>query len=146
MQKGSLPSATRAKQKVHFSTTFRWCASPEPVACFGASQLNWRTPVYGQAIEAELYWLRGALTWGKDGAGGAAAAEADLLKALDAAEKQQALTWELRAAMDLARLWRQTGRGQAARELLAGIYGRFTEGFATPDLREAGALLADLRS
>ena len=54
---------------------------------------------------------------------------------------QQAKSWELRAAMSLARLWRDQGKVQQARELLAPVYGWFTEGFDTRDLREAKALL-----
>ena len=52
--------------------------------------------------------------------------------------------WELRAAMSLARLWRDQGKVQQARELLAPIYGWFTEGFDTRDLKEVKALLAEL--
>jgi predicted ATPase len=57
---------------------------------------------------------------------------------------QQARSWELRTALSLARLWQQQGKRAEARELLAPIYGWFTEGFDTPDLREAQALLEDL--
>ena len=55
--------------------------------------------------------------------------------------QQQAKSWELRAAMSLARLWRDQGKPQQARELLAPVYGWFTEGFDTLDLKEAKALL-----
>jgi predicted ATPase len=54
------------------------------------------------------------------------------------------LSWELRAATDLARLWRNRHRAAQARELLASVYGRFTEGFNTTDLREANSLLEEL--
>jgi predicted ATPase len=54
--------------------------------------------------------------------------------------------WELRAAMNLARLWRDQGKVQQARELLAPVYGWFTEGFGTRDLKEAKALLDELAS
>ena len=57
------------------------------------------------------------------------------------ARRQQAKSWELRAAMSLARLWQQQGKRAEARELLAPIYGWFTEGFDTADLQEAKALL-----
>jgi predicted ATPase len=57
------------------------------------------------------------------------------------ARQQQAKSWELRAAMSLARLWRDQGKVQQARELLAPVYGWFTEGFDTRDLKEAKALL-----
>ena len=57
---------------------------------------------------------------------------------------QQAKSWELRAAMSMAQLWRDQGRPRQARELLAPVYGWFTEGFATRDLKEAKALLEEL--
>ena len=65
-------------------------------------------------------------------------------RALEVARKQQAKSWELRAAMSMARLWRDQGNPQQARELLAPVYGWFTEGFDTLDLKEAKALLDDL--
>ncbi len=59
------------------------------------------------------------------------------------ARRQQAKSWELRAAMSLARLWQRQGKRDDARALLAPIYGWFTEGFDTADLQEAKALLED---
>ena len=67
-------------------------------------------------------------------------------RALAVARKQQAKSWELRAAMSMARLWRDQGKPQQARELLAPVYGWFTEGFDTLDLKEAKKLLAGLAS
>ena len=67
-------------------------------------------------------------------------------RALAVARQQQAKSWELRAAMSLARLWRDQGKPQQARELLAPVYGWFTEGFDTRDLKEAKALLDELVS
>ena len=64
--------------------------------------------------------------------------------ALAVARQQQAKSWELRAAMSLARLWRDQGKVQQARELLAPVYGWFTEGFDRLDLKEAKALLSEL--
>jgi predicted ATPase len=64
--------------------------------------------------------------------------------ALAVARQQQAKSWELRAAMSLAHLWRDQGKPQQARELLAPVYGWFTEGFDTRDLKEAKALLEEL--
>lgn len=72
------------------------------------------------------------------------AAEALYGKALGIARKQQAKLWELRAAMSLARLWLDQGRRAEARDLLAPVYGWFTEGFATPDLRAATDLLQQI--
>ena len=66
-------------------------------------------------------------------------------RALAVARQRQTKSWELRAAMSLARLWRDQGKVQQARELLAPVYGWFTEGFDTRDLKEAKALLEDLR-
>jgi predicted ATPase len=74
----------------------------------------------------------------------AAKAEAYFEHALAVARQQQAKSWELRAAMSLARLWRDHGKPQQARELLAPVYGWFTEGFDTVDLQEAKALLDTL--
>jgi predicted ATPase len=65
-------------------------------------------------------------------------------RALTVVRRQQAKSWELRAAMSLARLWRDQGKVQQARELLAPVYGWFTEGFDTRDLKEAKALLEEL--
>ena len=72
------------------------------------------------------------------------AAEASLQKALEVAEQQCAKGWELRAATSLARLWRDQGKRDEARDLLAPVYSWFTEGFDTRDLREAKALLDEL--
>jgi len=67
-------------------------------------------------------------------------------RALAVARQQQAKSWELRAAMSLARLWRDQGKVQQARELLAPVYGWFTEGFDTRDLKEAKQLLDELHA
>ena len=72
------------------------------------------------------------------------AAEELYRKALSVAREQEAKLWELRAAASLARLWRDQGRCAAARDLLAPVYGWFTEGFATPDLKAAKMLLDEL--
>ena len=74
----------------------------------------------------------------------AAKAEAYFDRALTVARQQQAKSWELRASMSLARLWRDQGKPQQARELLAPVYGWFTEGFDMLDLKEAKALLEEL--
>jgi predicted ATPase len=75
-----------------------------------------------------------------------AKAEGHFERALAVARGQRAKSWELRAAMSMARLWRDQGKGQQARDLLAPIYGWFTEGFDTLDLRESKALLDYLAS
>ena len=71
-------------------------------------------------------------------------AEAYFDRALTVSRQQQAKSWELRAAMSMARLWRDQGKPKQARELLAPVYGWFTEGFDTRDLKEAKALLEEL--
>jgi len=76
----------------------------------------------------------------------AATAQAYFESALAVARQQQAKSWELRAAMSLARLWHDRGKPQQARELVAPVYGWFTEGFDTLDLKEAKALLNELAS
>jgi predicted ATPase len=67
-------------------------------------------------------------------------------RALSVARQQQAKAWELRAATSLARLWRDQGKVQQSRDLLAPVYGWFTEGFDTLDLKEAKALLEEFGS
>ncbi len=74
----------------------------------------------------------------------AAKAQAYFERALAVARAQQAKSWELRAATSMARLWRDQGKRQQARDLLAPVYGWFTEGFETADLKEAKALLDEL--
>ena len=76
----------------------------------------------------------------------AAKAEAYFERALTVAREQQAKSWELRAAMSLGRLWRDQGKRDAARDLLAPVYGWFTEGFDTLDLKEAKSLLDELHA
>jgi class 3 adenylate cyclase/tetratricopeptide (TPR) repeat protein len=92
-------------------------------------------------FEAELYRLQGQLWITLDKTD---EAETALLRALTVARGQQARMWELRAAVSLARLWRDQGKDAQARELIAAIYGWFTEGFDTADLKEAKTLLEEL--
>jgi predicted ATPase len=94
-------------------------------------------------LEAEVCRLRGVLLLRQSGTP-AAEAEAWLQRALDIARRQEAKSLELRAAMSLSCLWQQQGKRAEARELLAPIYGWFTEGFDTADLQEARALLEAL--
>jgi predicted ATPase len=89
---------------------------------------------------AELYRLKGELLMQGDDAG----AEASLHKAVEVARRLQAKSWELRATVSLCRLWQRQGRMDEARQMLAEIYGWFTEGFDAPDLQEAKALLEEL--
>jgi predicted ATPase len=88
--------------------------------------------------EAELHRLKGELLWMQ---GDEAAAEASFHQAIDVARRQQAKSWELRATMSLSRLLQPQGKGADARAVLAKVYGWFREGFDTPDLQDAAALL-----
>jgi predicted ATPase len=92
---------------------------------------------------AELYRLKGTLLL-KQTVPDASQAKACFQQALDIARNQQAKSWEIRAALSLARLWHRQDKRAEAHELLAPIYGWFTEGFETADLQEARALLGQL--
>jgi predicted ATPase len=92
-------------------------------------------------FEAEIHRLHGELL--RDAEDHAAAA-ARLNTAVDVARHQNAKLWELRSTVSLAQMLRDQGNGTAARDLLAPLYGWFTEGFDTADLKEAKALLDEL--
>ena len=96
-----------------------------------------------QFYEAELVRLRAELLLVLSDQ---ASAEEQLQKAVAIAREQSSKSLELRAAMSLARLWRSQGKVQQARELLAPVYGWFTEGFDTRDLMEAKVLLEELQT
>jgi predicted ATPase len=106
------------------------------IALDAALQIAGRTGEHW--LDAELNRHKGQLLLRQ---GHSEAAEEFYLKALSIALEQEAKLWELRAAANLARLRRDQGRHAEARELLAPVYGWFTEGFDTPDLQEAKALL-----
>jgi predicted ATPase len=91
--------------------------------------------------EAELYRLKGELLMQAEAE---ADAEACFRQAIQVARRQQAKSLELRAVMSLSRLWQKQGKREEARQLLAEVYGWFTEGFDTPDLQEAKVLLKEL--
>jgi predicted ATPase len=95
--------------------------------------------------EAEVHRVAGEIAL-KSPEPDAAKAEAYFERALSVARAQEAKSWELRAATSLARLWRDQGKRTEARDLLAPIYGWFTEGFHTLDLKEARALLDELHT
>lgn len=96
--------------------------------------------------EAELYRLQGELLSQEAGVNqsGNLSPEACFLKAIEVARRQEAKSWELRATVSLSRLWQTQGKSEEARQRLAQIYNWFTEGFDTPDLKEAKALLEAL--
>jgi predicted ATPase/DNA-binding SARP family transcriptional activator/predicted negative regulator of RcsB-dependent stress response len=91
--------------------------------------------------EAALHRRRGALLLAQ---GDHANAEASLRKAIEVARRQSAKSWELRATTSLARLWQRQGRADEARQVLSEVFAWFTEGFDSPDLKAAKALLAEL--
>jgi len=93
--------------------------------------------------EAEINRVAGEIAL-KSREADAAKAEEFFNRALAVARQQQAKSWELRAAMSMARLWRDQGKRDEARDLLAPVYGWFTEGFDTRDLKEAKTLLEEL--
>ncbi len=102
--------------------------------------------------EAGLYRRKGELllkSQSQSLASGAQSLESEVescfRQALEVARRQQAKSFQLRAAISLARLWQHQGKRDDARQLLARVYGRFTEGFDTADMQEARALLDELR-
>jgi predicted ATPase len=109
------------------------------------STKRWRDPSAMKTASAlpSLLRIKGELLLLQD-ATGAAAAEDQFRQALDWAHRQGALSWELRTASSLARLWRDQYRVGEVRALLSSVYGRFTESFATGDLRQAKSLLEQL--
>jgi predicted ATPase len=93
--------------------------------------------------EAEIYRLKGELLL-QQASDDATEAESCFQHAIRIAQNQQAKSWELRAATSLARLWQQQGKRAEARQVLGDVYAWFTEGFDTPDLKDAKALLDEL--
>jgi class 3 adenylate cyclase/predicted ATPase len=114
-----------------------WCRIDEAVTAVATTKESW--------CEAEVYRTAGEIAL-KLPQPDAARAEASFERALAIARRQQAKSWELRAAMSTARLWRDQGKQRQAHDLLAPIYGWFTEGFDTLDLKEAKALLEQLKA
>ena len=108
--------------------------------CIREAIMTAETSKVGGWWEAEFHRMAGEIAL-KSPPSDAAKAESYFERALSVARAQQAKSWELRAAMSMARLWRDQGRQDEARELLAPVYGWFTEGFDTLDLKEAKALL-----
>ncbi|MBI1762199.1 MAG: protein kinase [Acidobacteria bacterium] len=101
-----------------------------------------------RVVEAELWRIKGELlrqATADHAEASQAEAEGCYHQALEIARRQSAKAWELRAATSLAHLWQRQGKIAEARQMLAEIYGWFTEGFATADLREAKTLLAELQ-
>ena len=117
--------------------------SGEPAAASGLidEAMGMMEAVGYHQYEPEFYRIRGiALREQND----VAESQAAFTEALGSARRRQMKAYELRAATDLARLWGEQDRREEARELLAPLYGWFTEGFDTADLKKAALLLADL--
>jgi predicted ATPase len=114
-----------------------WRCLSEATTAIEASKENW--------YEAEVNRIAGEIAL-KSPEPDTTKAKAYFERSLAVARAQQAKSWELRAAMSLARLWRDLGKRQQARDLLAPIYDWFTEGFDTLDLKEAKTLLDELRA
>jgi predicted ATPase len=98
--------------------------------------------------EAEFYRLKGDLLWKSEipaSESVLAEAERSLHGAIAVARRQKAKSLELRAAMSVSQLWTSQGKRKQARELLSDVYGWFTEGFETGDLKRANAILAEMR-
>jgi predicted ATPase len=93
---------------------------------------------------AELVRIKGELIRREGASQAEKAAEEQFLRSLDWARRQGALSWELRTSTSLARLQQEQGRTAGARSLLKSVYGRFSEGFDTSDLKTAKAYLDDL--
>jgi predicted ATPase len=94
---------------------------------------------------AEVLRMKARILWSAGNGKNYREIEAILLNSLEIAQRRQARCWELRASCDLARLWQHQGRNAKSLKLLQSVYDQFTEGFDTPDLRDAQALLRGLR-
>ncbi|HEV2545955.1 MAG TPA: AAA family ATPase [Stellaceae bacterium] len=127
--------ASAYAQLERFDEAWR-CVSQAKAHVATAKERRWEAEVNRIAGEIVLASLP------QDVAG--AEAETYFERALSVAREQRAKSWELRAAMSMARLWRDQGKRTQAHNLLAPVYGWFTEGFDTPDLKEAKALLEEL--
>jgi predicted ATPase len=114
-----------------------WRSIDEAMTAVETTEESW--------YEAEVHRMAGEIAL-KLPVPDAAKAEAYFQRALEVARQQQAKSWELRAAMSMARLWRDQGKRNEARDLLAPVYGWFTEGFDTLDLKQAKTLLDELAS
>jgi ATP/maltotriose-dependent transcriptional regulator MalT len=142
-------------RKARFTFSFTICLGGLAQVMATAGEISEAHPVIDEALERagrnaeqwclpELLRIKGELLQLDGSAQSEAAAEDLFLQALDEARRQKALSWELRAAMSLARLRRAMGRTAEARDLLQEVHGRFTEGFDAKDLRAAGTLLDEL--
>jgi tetratricopeptide (TPR) repeat protein len=144
-----LTTALSELRELHFGVYYNYFLGEFAEACALAGHVDQGLAAIDEALRrsehdegrwcsAELLRLKGTILLRTPAA---KQAESWFLKALDIARRQQTLSWELRAAMSLCRLWRDRRAGAKIRDLLLPIYERFTEGFDTPELREARDLL-----
>jgi predicted ATPase len=151
-----ITSAITALQSMGFTLGMPWRLSDLALAHAELGELDKAGRCIGEAIdrigttkegwcEAEVNRIAGEIAL-KSPERDAAKAEGYFNRALAVARSQQAKSWELRTAMSMARYWRDQGKPKEARGLLAPVYGWFTEGFDTLDLKEAKALLGELAS
>ena len=151
-----ITSGIAARRAMNYTHSLPWWLSQLAVAHVDLDQLDDAQRCIGEALdaiektkerwcEAEAYRLAGGIAL-KAAQPDVGKAQDYFERALSVARQQQAKSWELRAAMSLARLWRDQGKVQQARELLVPVYGWFAEGFDTRDLKEAKALLDELVS
>jgi len=149
-----ITSGIAALRAMNYTHSMPWWLSHLAVAHVDLDQLDDAQRCIGEALdtiektkerwcEAEAYRLAGEIAL-LSPERETAKAQTYFERALSVARQQQAKSWELRAAMSLARLWRSQGKVQQARDLLAPVYWWFTEGFDTRDLKEAKALLEEL--
>jgi predicted ATPase len=149
-----ITSGIVALRAINYTQSLPWWLSQLAVAHVDLDRLDDAQRCIGEALdaiektkerwcEAEAYRLAGGIAL-KAAQPDVGKAQDYFERALSVARQQQAKSWELRASMSLARLWRDQGKRQQARELLAPVCGWFTEGFDTRDLKEAKALLEEL--
>ncbi|HEY4037775.1 MAG TPA: winged helix-turn-helix domain-containing protein [Burkholderiaceae bacterium] len=118
--------------------TFSWrLCHPRLLLTGAGDEVNWST--------AETLRARGEKLLASAGTHARSKAQDLFVRSIDISRRQHARSWELRSATSLARLWQADGRSAEARDLLAGVYQQFTEGFATRDLMDAKALLDTLQ-
>jgi tetratricopeptide (TPR) repeat protein len=117
---------------------------PEAALASVAAGLEAVERMGGGPLEAELHRLKGQALLA--GAGPVSEAESAIQRGIEVACRQNALSWELRAATSLAQLWHQNGRTDKAEKLLSSVYNRFGEGFETADLITARALIDNFRN
>jgi predicted ATPase/DNA-binding winged helix-turn-helix (wHTH) protein len=128
--------ATESDQLDAIATLREGSAPAQAIARVESGRVGWNA--------AEIIRVSGEQALKDRGPEAAKTAETAYLRSLDIARRQAALSWQLRTTTSLARLWRDQHRTQEARELLADVHGRFTEGFQTTDYARAGALLREL--